>query len=224
MDVVIKVREYLRTWTKGGDIEWLVFAHVSRCIGYNHPHSRKLLIEPHCDPTDPRCLDVLMTVYHTLLCATLSTWNLPHSLTPVAFVEFLNSVLSSLPSTSNPSQVHSNTAIFGDYLVDVIWSVDTELDELLGEARLAVTASSSQTHLSQKELSHLTSKVKKAQQLAEIDKQRIPVIVKKLLVWFLPCLHSLIEANFFYLLRRVVLSAWPIAGKDWKMRFWRALA
>jgi hypothetical protein len=28
MDVVNKVREYLRTWTKGGDIEWSVFAHV----------------------------------------------------------------------------------------------------------------------------------------------------------------------------------------------------
>jgi len=65
-----------------------------------------------------------------------------------------------------------------------MWSVDTELDELLGDARLAVTASPLQTHLSPKDLSFLTSKVKKTQQNAEADKQRIPVIVKKLLVCF----------------------------------------
>jgi len=130
-----------------------------------------------------------MTVYHTLLCATLSTWNL-NILTPIAFVEFVNSVLSSLPSTSNPSQAHSNAAVFGDHLVDMMWSVDTELDELLGDARLAVTASPLQTHLSPKDLSFLTSKVKKTQQNAEADKQRIPVIVKKLLVCFCVCIYQ----------------------------------
>jgi len=95
-------------------------------------------------------------------------------------VEFVASVLTSLPSTS--SKLPSNAAIFGDYLVDMIWSVDTELDELLGEARIAATASAEQTKLSAKDLSLLTSRAKKAQQNAEVDKQRIPVIVKKLLV------------------------------------------
>jgi hypothetical protein len=27
--------------------------------------SRKFLIEPHCNPTDPNCLEILMTAYHT---------------------------------------------------------------------------------------------------------------------------------------------------------------
>jgi len=179
MDVVNNVRECLKTWSKGGDVEWSVRI-LYACSCPQPIYSRKILIGPHCNPTDPDCLDVLTTAYHTLLCATLSTWTPNNPLTPSAFVEFVTSVLTSLPSTS--SKLPSNAASFGDYLVDMIWSVDTELDELLSEARIAAAASAEQTNMSAKDLSLLTSRAKKAQQNAEVDKQRIPVIVKKLLV------------------------------------------
>lgn len=94
----------------------------------------------------------------------------------------MQSVLRSLPSSSNaPERLPSHIAIFGDYLVDMIWSVDTELDELLAEARLAATASGD-GEISYKDLTALVNKAKKAQQNAETDKQRIPSIVMKLLV------------------------------------------
>ena len=95
-------------------------------------------------------------------------------------MEFVTSVLSSLPSTS--SSLPSNAAIFGDHLVDMIWSVDTELDEFLSEARLAATSSAEETNLSTRDMSLLTSKARKVQQNVENDKQRIPVLVKRLLV------------------------------------------
>jgi THO complex subunit 2 len=64
----------------------------------------------------------------------------------------------------------------------MIWSVDTELDELLNEARTAAAVSADQSKLSTKDLATIISKAKKAQQNAENDKQRIQAIVKKLLV------------------------------------------
>ena len=64
----------------------------------------------------------------------------------------------------------------------MIWSVDTELDELLNEARAASAVSADQSKLSTKDLATIFSKAKKAQQNAENDKQRIQAIVKKLLV------------------------------------------
>lgn len=156
--------------------------------------SRNILISPHCNPTDSDCLDVLTTAYHTLLCATLLTWSPPYPLTPTAFVEFVQSVLLSLPSTSLSSpKVLSPALVFGDHLVDMIWSVDLQLDELLNEARTASTASGEQGKLSSKDVAALISKAKKAQQNAENDKQRIPVIVKKLLV----C-HSLVLSRVTY--------------------------
>lgn len=158
--------------------------------------SRNILISPHCNPTDSNCLDVLTTAYHTLLCATLLTWSPPHPLTPTAFVEFVQSVLLSLPSTSLSSpKVLSPALVFGDNLVDMIWSVDLQLDELLNEARTASTASGEQGKLSSKDVAALISKAKKAQQNAENDKQRIPVIVKKLLV----CPALVLSATYSYL-------------------------
>jgi THO complex subunit 2 len=64
----------------------------------------------------------------------------------------------------------------------MIWSVDTELDELLNEARAASAVSADQSTLSTKDLAAIISKARKAQQNAENDKQRIQAIVKKLLV------------------------------------------
>lgn len=144
--------------------------------------SRNILISPHCNPSNPECLDVLTTAYHTLICAALLTWSPPSPLTITAFVDFVQSVLVNLPSSSQASpKVSSPALIFGDHLVDMIWSVDTELDELLNEARVASTASG-EGKLSTKEVASLVSKAKKAQTNAENDKQRIPIIVKKLLV------------------------------------------
>ncbi|CAA7260264.1 unnamed protein product [Cyclocybe aegerita] len=165
MDIVDKVRECLKMWTRGGDAE-----------------CRNVLIAPHCNPTDPANQDILTTAYHTLLWATLLTWTPSNPLTPTAFVDFVQSVLSNLPSSSTVSpKVSPQAVIFGDYLVDMIWAVDTELDEMLNEARVASTASGEQGKLTSREVAILIAKAKKAQQNAESDKQRIPVIVKKLL-------------------------------------------
>lgn len=162
-------------------------------IQYSFIFSRNILIAPHCNPANSSCLDVLTTAYHTLIYATLVTWSPPQPLSPAGFAEFVQSVLINLPSSSNrTAKSPTHATIFGDHLVDMIWSVDTELDELLNEARAASAVSADQSKLSTKDLATIISKAKKAQQNAENDKQRIQAIVKKLLVRPFLQLHTVI--------------------------------
>ncbi|KAF9468910.1 transcription factor/nuclear export subunit protein 2-domain-containing protein [Collybia nuda] len=161
MDVVNSVREYVATWSKGGE---------SEC--------RNTLIAPHCNPSNPSCVDVLTTTYHTLLCSVLLTWSPKYTLSTDAFVGFVQSVLNDLPSTS--SATSSNVTIFGEQLVDMMWSVDAELDEVLADAKIAL-ATGGEHGAPNATISELLSKAKKAKQNAELDKETIQVIVKKFL-------------------------------------------
>jgi len=101
--------------------------------------SRHTLISPHCNSSDPKCADVLTTAYHTLLCSTLSTWSFQDTLTADAFVAFVQSVLDGLPSSSSTSATKSsNLALFGEIAVDMVWSIDTELEEIQADAKVAI--------------------------------------------------------------------------------------
>jgi len=102
-------------------------------------HSHNILISPHCNPSDPDCADVLTTAYHALLCSTLSTWSPERPLTADAFLAFVQSVLDGLPSSSSTSSSNSsNIALFGEIVVDMVWSIDAELDEILADAKAAI--------------------------------------------------------------------------------------
>ncbi|KAG6833844.1 hypothetical protein H0H87_011778 [Tephrocybe sp. NHM501043] len=163
MDVVSNIREHLASWTKGGE---------SQC--------RNSLFAPHCNPSDVNCLDTLTTAYHTLLCSVLETWSPKHTITPVAFVEFLQSVLNTLPSSSSgPSTSVTSFSTFGETLVDMIWSVDAELDEVLSDAKFALATYSKQDMNSA--VSSALAKAKKTEQSAEKDKGTVQAIVRKLL-------------------------------------------
>ena len=141
-----------------------------------HP-SRNSLFAPHCNPSDPSCLDTLTTAYHTLFSAILQTWSPRHTLSPTAFLDFVQSVLTSLPSSSSSPPMK-----FGETLVDMIWAIDAELDELLADAKAALAACDGQTSAANGNVSALLSKARKAKQDAERDKDTIQLIVKKLLV------------------------------------------
>ena len=105
-------------------------------IGIMATHSRNILISPHCNPSDSNCADVLTTAYHTLLCCALSTWSPKDTLTADTFLAFVQSVLDGLPSSSSASASNScNAALFGEIVVDMVWSIDAELDEILADTK-----------------------------------------------------------------------------------------
>jgi THO complex subunit 2 len=146
--------------------------HKPRCC------SRELLIRLHCDYSKGDRLDELVTVYQTLLTASLSTWSAT-ALSSATFVLFVQSVLASLPSSSVSSAKSADALVFGEALVDMIWSTDIELDEIVAEAKAA--ESSKDTENEGKDgLSQWTL----ARQHGENDKDTLADIVKQLLVRF----------------------------------------
>ena len=101
-----------------------------------------------------------------------------------AFTEFVRRTLDSLPSSSSGTLITSEPAtLFGEHLIDIIWTVDTELDEILLDARthLASITEQDQSALPPSTASQL-AKVKKAKQNSEGDKEKLQQIVRKLLV------------------------------------------
>lgn len=134
-------------------------------------HSRNLLAQPHCDPSG---LDTLTTGYHTLLSFVLSTWSSKPALSQSQFIDFVKSVVDSLPSSSS-QQSSSRVATVGDHLVDMIWSVDAALDEVLSDAKLILSTGNTVSTV-------VAEKAKVTKQNAEKDKEGLQALVKRLLV------------------------------------------
>lgn len=97
--------------------------------------SRDILIGPHANPSDTACNDVLTTVYYTLLTAALRSHPSKTLLNVESLTAFIKSVLQHLPSSSSPASQSSSATAFGELLVDLIWSTDAELDEVILEVK-----------------------------------------------------------------------------------------
>jgi THO complex subunit 2 len=74
----------------------------------------------------------------------LKTWSPKPALSPTTFVTFVQSVLSGLPSSSSSSPSPSHVTAFGEILVDIIWSIDAELEEIVTEAKVALSSTGDQ--------------------------------------------------------------------------------
>ncbi|KAI5124799.1 hypothetical protein M0805_005432 [Coniferiporia weirii] len=170
MDVITSVKTCLDKWSKGGE---------SEC--------RTILIPPHCHPTDPGCADVLATVYQALLHAVLKTWSTPpySQLNVVMLVAFIRNVLDNLPSTSTASTERSrNLVLFGELIVDLVWAVDAELDELISDARVSSGGgvSSSGGDVNESDVAQAKMKTERAKKVAEGDKEILADFLKRLLI------------------------------------------
>ncbi|KAH9899792.1 transcription factor/nuclear export subunit protein 2-domain-containing protein [Cubamyces lactineus] len=159
MDILDTTQRCLLDWESGGDAE-----------------CRKLVTGPHSNPYDADANATLTTVYHALLSSTLLSWPVKKRLSVDAVVGFVQSVLDHLPSSSAPSEKSPNVVAFGEILVDVIWTIDSELEEIVGDAKNAGSAAEEGT------VSPATvDQVLKAKANAESDKSTIETVVKRLL-------------------------------------------
>ena len=103
--------------------------------------SRKYLTQLHSTPTDSNAADTLVTTYHTLLSATLSLWHPEHPISSSAFTVFVKSMLLGLPSSSQVASPPAATAL-GELLIDAVWSIDSQLDDVIADSKAAVAAQS----------------------------------------------------------------------------------
>ncbi|KAI0254213.1 transcription factor/nuclear export subunit protein 2-domain-containing protein [Lactifluus subvellereus] len=164
MHVVEKTRGFLSNWSKSGE---------SDC--------RKYLTQLHSSPADANAVDALATAYHSLLSATLSLWSPKHSLTPAAFAAFVKSMLLSLPSSSQDAPSPAATAL-GSLLLDTMWSIDSQLDDVVADSKAAIAAQSER----EKEKEHVNGRAEESgavlsRDAATKDKATLLEVVKLLL-------------------------------------------
>jgi THO complex subunit 2 len=147
--------------------------------------SRNVLVRLHTNILDMNAMDVLTTAYHTLTLATLSTRPPKHALTATGFAQFILSVLQALPSSSTSGSTvgSSSVAVFAEVFIDLVWTFDSELDEVLADAK-AIIAAAGQPEGGQQD-AQVPTELKQAldmKQRAEKDKEALAMILKQLLV------------------------------------------
>ena len=100
-----------------------------------------------------------------------------------ALVDFIQSLLGSLPSSSS---VKSSSAVaFGELLVDLLWSIDIELDDIHSDAKLALVNAEQgnvPSVTTGTDVTTVMARVAKAKQSAESDKGTLAGLVKTLVV------------------------------------------
>ncbi|KAI0312477.1 transcription factor/nuclear export subunit protein 2-domain-containing protein [Amylostereum chailletii] len=153
MEAVAKVRGFLTTWSSTGQQD-----------------CRKFLTSLHSNPVDPKASNALATAHHALLSATLTTWPSGSRLGINAFVVFMQSLLHAFPSSSHDaSPPASNAHALSEYLVDALWALDAQLEEVLGDTK----SSSGQDGAS--------SSLAKSRDNTEADKAMLVELVRQLL-------------------------------------------
>ena len=98
-------------------------------------------------------------------------------------------MLGNLPSSSNAAPQSTPRAVaFGEHLVDMIWSLDAELDEIISDAKATISTLSNEQDKS-KDITENLTRIQRAKANTETDKEMVQAIVKRLLVRFivLPC-------------------------------------
>ncbi|PIL37228.1 hypothetical protein GSI_00921 [Ganoderma sinense ZZ0214-1] len=159
MDILELTYKCLANWENGGSIE-----------------CRTLVSGHHSNPHDPDSNAALTTAYHTLLSSTLLSWSPKKSLLVDDIVAFVRSVVDHLPSSSAGAESNPNVAAFGEILVDILWVIDSELEEILGDAKGAATAAE-QGALS----AAIVAQAVKAKGNAESDKETLVGMVRRFL-------------------------------------------
>ncbi|KAG1857214.1 transcription factor/nuclear export subunit protein 2-domain-containing protein [Suillus tomentosus] len=172
MDVVTKVENWIANWSKEGESEL-----------------RNFLISPHSNPSDPICAEALTTAYHALLLSVLTTWQPKQSpLNAQGLVAFIQSVLLALPSSSSArAGPPVQSIVFGEILVDVLWSTDAQLDEFLSDAKSTLVNSEQASGGQQvkdspnKDTTDVAENAAQLRHSVEQDKETLSELVKRLL-------------------------------------------
>ncbi|KAG6850048.1 hypothetical protein H0H93_001864, partial [Arthromyces matolae] len=93
----------------------------------------------------------------------------------IATLRMRAALISSQLHTIRPSMSSTYFATFGEILVDMIWSVDAQLDEVLSDAKAA------QTVYAKQEATNNVASVRKIEQNVEKDKDTVQFVVKRFL-------------------------------------------
>lgn len=99
-------------------------------------------------------------------------------------------MLESLPSPSSTRSPHA--VVFGDLLVDLLWAIDAELDDIHQDTKLALANAEQGNAPAVAEGTDATAvlaRVAQAKENAESDKETLADIVKLLVVGLVLCIR-----------------------------------
>jgi len=129
--------------------------------------------------TDPSAAEALTTAWQSILGATLSIWTGSSSLEVAAVATFARSMLHALPSSSHDtSPSASNAQALSELLVDAIWALDTQIDDLLMDAKATLATGDASEGAKEAEVAVM----QKAKAKLEKDKETLADLVKRLSV------------------------------------------
>jgi THO complex subunit 2 len=152
----------------------------------NWSDSRDILIRLHSQPKNSRNVEHIVTAYHTILFSVLSSWSQNGAMTADGLVAFVKNIVESLPSSSSQSSQSLQIAEFGEALVDLIWTVDLQLDELLGDAKGITSA-----YAKDAPKDDAFEKAAALQKNVEKDKASLSYILRQLVVSYLSTLCTI---------------------------------
>jgi len=161
-------------------------------ITLNYGGSRAIVTAPHCNPADTGCADVLSIAYQTLIYSTLVSRSPSFSLNPSSLVQFVETVLKELPSSASTVKSY-NVILFGELLVDLIWAIDSELEEVLIDIKSVVPSGNASTNANDPSKQEVIAKASKTRELIEKDRLTLSEILRGLVVG--PCTYLITSTN-----------------------------
>lgn len=143
--------------------------------------SRAIVASPHCNPADTNCADVLSTVYQTLIYSTLASHSPLFSINPSSLVQFVETVLKELPSSASSGKSY-NVILFGELLVDLIWAIDSELEEVLIDLKAIIPSGNNLAPSNDSSKQETIAKAIKTRELVEKDRSTLGEILRGFVV------------------------------------------
>lgn len=119
-------------------------------------------------------------MYYTLLSAGLGSWPSPHSFSPDTLRAFFQSVRQALPSSSSGEGLSKSSEAqqLAEIVVDSLWTLDAELDDVVSDAKVAIAAHSEAAGTEEQP----AARALKLKMQAEKDKETLGCILRQLLV------------------------------------------
>ena len=100
-----------------------------------------------------------------------------------SLIDFIESLLGSLPSSSSVKS--SDAVVFSELLVDLLWTIDIELDDFHSDAKVALASAENgdvSTSADENDAAAVLARVAKAKQSAEADKTTLANLLRSLVV------------------------------------------
>ena len=157
-----------------------------------------MLVAAHIQQT-ASSMDTLATAYQALVHSALQRFSTSFAIQLDAdtLVTFVKSVSDALPSTSTAGSERPHELMrFGELLVDLIWAIDSELDEVITDVKGFIANDKKAQEEGVQRSGEKVQAAESGQKIAETDKGTLALVIRKLVVRIFVCQLMLFWLTF----------------------------